>query len=325
MKKSNIASFRRRVSVRDTFLVFAASMLSLTATTAAFAQPVPSFQDYKPAQIYRRAPAASPDQSQIVFFRTGGQPLAGNDAAHVYVDGELQGALMPDGFTRFCVKPGTHSIEAYIGDAPLYAGKADPRTEINLEGGATYFIGVSDSGTGEPVPYRRVDAERLLRNSHEQNYIINRASAVVPCGAQTEVAAPPLAQFTVSAKVLFGFAQSSASSITTAGRNELRKIAEQILALPPNAVARVSVVGHTDPIGSESYNQKLSEDRAQTVGQILSQYGIPRGLIHTAGIGSGELVTHCPSAGDRAKRIGCNAPNRRVEISVEGTRPDEDS
>jgi OOP family OmpA-OmpF porin len=295
--------------------IFAVSMLMLAATPTAFGATVKG-------DVYRPALAVSEDQAQVFFFRRA-SPLAStyaNDAAHVYVDGHLEGALMPGGHTRFCVKRGTHSIEAYIGDAPLYAGKTHPKTQLELDGGETSFVAVAENGTGEPVEFGRPEAEALLRKSREQRHIINRASAVVPCVAPAPApVAPPQrpVEFKLNAEVLFEFGRSDIASITHAGLDELKKTAEQILALPPDVVARVTVVGHADPIGKRGYNLALSQQRAQTVGEMLSRYGVSTGLIHTDGAGSAEPVVHCPPTDDRAERIGCNAPNRRVEVNVE--------
>ena len=326
MKISKNASFARRLRVRESFLVLAVSVLSLGATTAAFGDTNEPAREhgYRRGDLYRPVPAAAPDQAQIVFFRGASQSQSAKEGAHVYVNGELESALMPNDYTRFCVKEGTYSIESYIGDAPLFTGKEDPRTEISVEGGRTYFVGVSENGAGEPVPYRREDAERLLQTSHEQVMIINRASAVVPCG---EPAARPvtLMKFQLEAAVLFEFGHGDTMAITPAGRKELNQIAAKIQTLPRESVTGVVVQGHADPIGSDSYNLKLSEQRAQTVGQALSEAGIPPGLLEAQGLGSEEPVVHCPPSGDRAKLIRCNAPNRRVEIHVEGKRSDSDA
>jgi OmpA-OmpF porin, OOP family len=300
-------------------LLLAASILSLTTATVALAQ---TGRLVKIGDVYRPVPDVVPELAQIVYFR-GKPSSASARAAHVYVNGELEGALMPNGYTQFCVKKGAYSIEAYVGDEPLYAGKTNPKTEVNLEGGKTYFVGVSENGSGEPVPYRRAEAEQVLKTSLRQINVINRAGAVVPCSFrpdQKPVASlppPPPLQFRLDAQTLFAFGQSSAGSLTPAGRNELAAIARKVLALPPNTVTRLSVVGYTDPIGAESYNLALSEKRAQAVGEVLSQSGIPKGIIRAIGMGSVDPVVTCPSKGDKAEQIRCNAPNRRVEIAVE--------
>lgn len=339
MKSLQSAAFSRRVRkcVRGSALAFAVSLLTVATTTTVFAQqarpeltaqrPQPS----KQGRLYSPVPPAAPHLAQIVMFRGAGQSGSAKGAAHVYVNGELEGALMPDGYTRFCVPKGTYSMEAYIGDEPSYTGKSNPKTEIDLEAGRTYFIGVSENGSGEPVPYRRADAERLLKTSREQVEVINRAKAVVPCG-DTEEPVKKVAQttqsllkFQLDAAVLFDFGQSDSSAITPAGRAALKNIAEQIRALPRENITRVVVRGHADPIGSESANLRLSRDRARTVSQVLGQEGVPPQLVYAEGLGSTELVVHCSRVGDITKRIRCNAPNRRVEINVEGTRPDNDA
>jgi len=83
----------------------------------------------------------------------------------------------------------------------------------------------------------------------------------------------------------------------------------------------VRVAGHTDPIGSDAYNQALSERRAGTVqGQLVTQ-GVPADRISATGYGESQLkVTpaDCASAKSRAALIECFQPNRRVEVTVEG-------
>ncbi|MDQ7968997.1 MAG: OmpA family protein [Oxalicibacterium faecigallinarum] len=85
------------------------------------------------------------------------------------------------------------------------------------------------------------------------------------------------------------------------------------------SVDGITVIGHTDAIGSMQTNQELSERRASAVANILRQAQIP-GLIHTRGVGSTQPVTACPTTLTKAKRITCLAPDRRVEIHVNGPK-----
>jgi outer membrane protein OmpA-like peptidoglycan-associated protein len=76
---------------------------------------------------------------------------------------------------------------------------------------------------------------------------------------------------------------------------------------------RVDVYGHTDDIGTEEYNQFLSERRAQAVRDYLIQAGVGPELISTKGFGKSSPRTDGADSGAREK-------NRRVEIAVVNTR-----
>lgn len=156
------------------------SLLCLAASPTASAQS----GQREDGPVYVPVAAAASHQAQLVLFRGAAPDVDVGKrglGAHVYVDGEFHGALLPDGWTRLCVAPGDHSIEAYVGDAPLYPGKARPATRVNLEGGKTYFAGVLEQGAVELRPFRRAEAEGLLEGKREQRHLLSRASAVVPC------------------------------------------------------------------------------------------------------------------------------------------------
>jgi OOP family OmpA-OmpF porin len=72
-------------------------------------------------------------------------------------------------------------------------------------------------------------------------------------------------------------------------------------------------VGHTDSIGTDAYNQKLSIRRAEAVKAYLQSKGIEANRIYTEGKGEKQPVADNKTAAGRAK-------NRRVEIEVVGTR-----
>ncbi|MCE4073590.1 MULTISPECIES: OmpA family protein [Pseudomonas] len=257
---------------------------------------------------YQPVDAVVAEQSQVVFFRGADQ---GTQGANVYVDRELQGALMPGGFTVFCVPAGEHSLEAYIGDEPLYEGKLNPRTSAVFEGGKSYFLEVAaNPKSSTPVVLNRQNAEQQLQGLRLQRHVINRASSVVPCETETRLS--------LRSDVLFNFGKSGYSDITDVGHAELRKIAE---AIKSQHVESVEVGGHADPIGSVQSNQRLSEARAQTVKSVLLQLGVGTEAIRAVGYGSSEPVVQCDS-GSRNDKIACNAPNRRVDLLIRGKRSD---
>ncbi|WP_277624091.1 outer membrane protein OmpA [Undibacterium sp. TS12] len=75
----------------------------------------------------------------------------------------------------------------------------------------------------------------------------------------------------------------------------------------------VIAVGHTDGVGSDEYNQKLSIRRAEAVKAYLVSKGIEANRVYTEGKGKKQPVADNKTAEGRAK-------NRRVEIEVVGTR-----
>ncbi len=75
----------------------------------------------------------------------------------------------------------------------------------------------------------------------------------------------------------------------------------------------IIAVGHTDSIGSDAYNQKLSVRRAEAVKAYLVSKGIDKSRVYTEGKGEKQPVADNKTAAGRAK-------NRRVEIEVVGTQ-----
>ncbi|MDH0865047.1 outer membrane protein OmpA [Mitsuaria sp. GD03876] len=75
----------------------------------------------------------------------------------------------------------------------------------------------------------------------------------------------------------------------------------------------IIAVGHTDSIGTDAYNQKLSVRRAEAVKAYLVSKGLEKNRVYTEGKGKKQPIADNKTAEGRAK-------NRRVEIEVVGTR-----
>ena len=127
---------------------------------------------------------------------------------------------------------------------------------------------------------------------------------------------PTLERYTLSAKELFGFDEA-----TIRGRNaKLDEIAAVMKRNP--AIDSVRITGYTDRIGSDSYNIKLSQRRADAVKAYLVARGVEGRRLQTLGKGKADPVVECHDK-DRAALIRCLEPNRRVEVErivVERTR-----
>ncbi len=142
--------------------------------------------------------------------------------------------------------------------------------------------------------------------------VVEPAPAPAPA---PEACKPNSETITVGAEKLFGFDKAA---LKAEGKAALDEAAAKIKANPE--IKAVVVTGHTDKIGSDAYNQKLSEKRAKQVADYLVAQGVDSALITATGKGESEPVVQC--AGNKAtkKLISCLQPNRRVEIRAEGTK-----
>src|SRR5690606_38257654 len=129
----------------------------------------------------------------------------------------------------------------------------------------------------------------------------------VPVAQQTEVVAPTATKGVLNADTFFDFDKDT---LKPEGRQVLDQVAAQAASIHPEPLI---AVGHTDSIGTEQYNQGLSERRPNTVKNYLVSKGTDPNRIYTEG--KGELQ---PIASNATREGG--AQNRRVEIEIVGTR-----
>ena len=143
---------------------------------------------------------------------------------------------------------------------------------------------------------------------------------VAPVVAPAPAPAPEVQtkHFTLKSDVLFTF---NKATLKPEGQAALDQLYSQLSNLDPKD-GSVVVLGYTDRIGSDAYNQALSERRAQSVVDYLISKGIPADKISARGMGESNPVTGntCDNVKQRAALIDCLAPDRRVEIEVKGIK-----
>lgn len=112
-------------------------------------------------------------------------------------------------------------------------------------------------------------------------------------------------RLTLPSEVLFAF---DSDALAPGAAGELDRL---VTAVRAQAEARVTVEGHTDDLGTDAYDQELSERRAQAVATYLARSGIDRARVAVHGYGKSRPIT--ANDGDEARK-----KNRRVEILIQG-------
>ena len=118
---------------------------------------------------------------------------------------------------------------------------------------------------------------------------------------------PVAEKVTFAAEVLFDFDKSV---VKPDGKAKLDDLAAKVRGVNLEVVI---AIGHTDSVGTDEYNQKLSVRRAEAVKAYLVSKGIEANRVYTEGKGEKQPVASNKTADGRQK-------NRRVEIEVIGTR-----
>ncbi|MDK9726287.1 MAG: OmpA family protein [Sterolibacteriaceae bacterium MAG5] len=127
---------------------------------------------------------------------------------------------------------------------------------------------------------------------------------------------PAAEKITLAADALFDFDKAV---LRPEGKQKLDELIAKVKSIKLEVII---AVGHADRFGSDKYNQKLSEKRAEAVKAYLVSKGMEPNRVYTEGKGKKQPITKpgdCKGAKSK-KVIACLQPDRRVEIEVIGTK-----
>jgi len=156
----------------------------------------------------------------------------------------------------------------------------------------------------EAAARAQVEADRIRKQAEAE---VNRLELALGQVAETRRTALGLVMNLGSDYLKFEF---NKAELRTEDRELLSRIAGIILTSKDYSI---SVNGHTDDVGSEEYNQKLSERRAQAVRDYLVKAGLSPDILSVKGEGKSRPLE--PGTSEKAR-----ARNRRVELGIANMR-----
>lgn len=163
--------------------------------------------------------------------------------------------------------------------------------------------------TGAEYETRENYSDHALHFLKEADDLINTSKSKI---AKCKQPLPEV--LNLSADILFAFASSE---LTPAGQNKLIEFANQLTANYPK-IQKIDIAGFTDRIGSDSYNEKLSQNRALAVKNYLLTYApmLRSDQVEANGYGKNQPIKNCEGNKVTNELKNCLQPNRRVEISI---------
>ncbi len=163
---------------------------------------------------------------------------------------------------------------------------------------------------------RENDAQRAAAQADLNRAATERAQAEAE---KTALRAQLLAQFNAilqTRDTARGLIVNMSDVLFDTAKFSLRPLAREKLAKVSGIVSghpglRLDVEGHTDSVGGDEYNQRLSEQRGESVRDYLIQQGMPVSSVTTRGFGKTQPVASNDNAAGRQQ-------NRRVELVISG-------
>lgn len=173
---------------------------------------------------------------------------------------------------------------------------------------------IHDGGWRHANPYIQI-AEDLTAKAERR---------AAKCNIPDPATPPPAAvyeELDLGADALFKFDRGDLAGMLPEGRERLNELATRLRDVY-SQVQMIRIVGHTDRLGSDAYNQGLSERRARTVREYLSAQGVDAPM---TSVGVGESMPTGATGQCRGNRAtpelkACLQPDRRVQLQITGVR-----
>lgn len=243
--------------------------------------------------------------AQVVFFHDGRVDTDRSSAGAVVIStqGEVISGLHRQQYIILPACDGTQIYQVTRGDT------AATSIKVNTAPNSVHYVRLKANNTTSAIEYTISEHHQVgdaIEGYDARSFLVPRHNP--SCGTPGEPTT-----FNLDSKALFDF--GGADLIDVLHSQPLEQVVHFIKENSEQPL-RITVSGYTDHLGARIYNQKLSEERAQTVANYLRSRGYS-GNLQVFGFGSADpAVTDCPSSLTRDELIECLQPNRRVTVRV---------
>lgn len=197
--------------------------------------------------------------------------------------------------------------------ALVRAGHAEQQTGWRA---ATPFVQMAEDATRRAG----VEAVNCAQLNPQAAAALTARNAPPPSAPVAPVAPVTLTKetFTILVDTLFKFNKSSKEDMLPGGLERLNIVIDRLKNY--KSVDSFAILGHTDRLGGEAFNDKLSQARADTVKAYFEARGVTARVLIAQGVGVREPITKgCIDKLPRAALIQCLQPDRRVTIEITGS------
>ncbi len=168
-----------------------------------------------------------------------------------------------------------------------------------------------------PIPPTSAEKQKVYQLAVETQLLTGTLSTVRGGGEPGGIFRSALAVETTPVPVQFVFGKAT---FTQEGQHSANKLVGYFKRQNPH---RITLVGHTDPVGADNYNCELSEQRAETLKKYLITEGISAAKITTLGKGKREALSLYDPSNYTQEHI--NQLNRRVEFALDKSVADSNA
>lgn len=247
------------------------------------------------------------NEANLIFIR----PLDNDGlqtSANIAIDGRFQVSLQPGHYSQITYCSGQHNITVVPTGAKTNNLSTANSHLVDFAPQQNHYIYVDiDDATGQPnlSKLEEAEAQKLLSTQKQQTHQISRVVRNCPAAqVQPEPEVKVELDKPINLKVLFEFDKAVVQPVFN---QQIEAVANFMKKYPETTTV---IEGHTDSKGADSYNMKLSQQRAEAVKQqLVTLYGIDAQRLDTVGYGETRPVdTNSTSEG--------RYNNRRVVATV---------